>query len=372
MRVLIAPDKFKGSLSATAVADNLAKGFVEAGVETATLPLADGGDGSVAAALAAGFQPHACTVADALGRPRPTTIAVRGSTAVIELASSCGLSTLPSGVLAPMTASSYGFGEAIRYAIGLGARRLVLALGGSASTDGGTGILSALGYHFCDISGNDLSPTAQNLNRTRRVRCGDAVDLRGIELIAASDVTSTLLGPSGAAAIFGPQKGASLAQIDRLEAGLKTLVAAMQRSGWSDADACALAPGAGAAGGCGFAAMMLGAQIVSGADYFLDLLGFDQRLRDVDLVVTGEGRLDNQTLAGKLPVAVARRASPIPVIAVVGRNDLGDQATPFREVFAVADRSDTDTAGDGRRTAILLREIGTHVGYRLQGCSPKP
>jgi glycerate 2-kinase len=136
MRVLVAPDKFKGSLPATAVADNIAKGLAQSGADAVTLPLADGGDGSVAAALAAGMPPVAFTVADAQGQPRSTTIAFDGATAVVEVVSTCGLSTLPHRVLAPMTASSYGFGKAIRHTFVLGARRLVLALGGSASTDG--------------------------------------------------------------------------------------------------------------------------------------------------------------------------------------------------------------------------------------------
>jgi glycerate 2-kinase len=362
MRVLVAPDKFKGSLSATAVAANIAKGLAQSGVGAVTPPLADGGDGSVAAALAAGMRPVTCTVADAQGQPRTTTIAVDGPTAVIEVASTCGLSTLPHRVLAPMSASSYGFGEAIRHALGLGARRLVLALGGSASTDGGVGMLSALGYTFLDGHGRALSPAAHNLRGIRRVCVNDAVDLRGTELVVACDVTSPLTGPGGAAAVFGPQKGATIAEIDHLEAGLENLVSVFAQSGWSQAPFWSLAPGAGAAGGCGFAALSLGARNVSGADYFLDLLDFDQHRRDVDLVITGEGRLDEQTLAGKLPAVVAHRAAPTPVVAVVGRNDLTQPTSLFTDVFAVTDLAEADTATDAERTAEQLRRIGRHVG----------
>ena len=364
MRVLIAPDKFKGSLSATEVADNLATGLAGVGADCVTLPLADGGDGSVAAALAGGMRPHSCTVADAQARARTATIAVDGPTAVIEVANTCGLSTLPRGVLAPMTASSYGFGQAIRFAISLGARRLVLALGGSASTDGGAGMLSALGYTFLDADSRPITPSGGNLHHIHEVRADDAIDLSGLELVVASDVTSPLVGPSGAAAVFGPQKGASPSDIDQLESGLAQLVSAMSQSGWADAAQLALAPGAGAAGGIGFAALSIGGRVVSGADYFLDLLGFDERVQSVDLVVTGEGRLDSQTLAGKLPAVVARRAAPTPVVAVVGRNDLTGGTSVFAQTYAVADLSEADTAGDPVRTATLLRRIGADIGRR--------
>ena len=159
MRVLIAPDKFKGSLTAAEVADHLAKGLTEAGAHSRTLPLADGGDGSVAAALASGFHPLPVTVHGATGqRPQHGVVAFDDDTAIVEVANTCGLSTLPGGVLAPMTASSYGFGEAIRAALTLARTRLVLALGGSASTDGGIGMLAALGYRFLDRAGRPTRP----------------------------------------------------------------------------------------------------------------------------------------------------------------------------------------------------------------------
>ncbi|KZS67097.1 MAG: glycerate kinase [Mycobacterium pseudokansasii] len=365
MRALVAPDKFKGSLSATEVADNLAHGLAATGVHTVTLPLADGGDGSVAAAVAAGMRPHPCTVADALGRPHTATIAVDAETAVVEVANTCGLSTLPCNVLAPMTASSYGFGEAIRHAVGLGVRRIVLALGGSASTDGGAGLLAALGYTFHDSGGQPIRPEAHALNRIRRVDASRAVDLSGVELIVASDVTSPLTGPDGAAALFAPQKGAAVTDVDRLEAGLTGLVSALQRSACPDATALAQLPGAGAAGGCGFAALCLGARIVSGADYFLDLLGFQQRLPDVEVVITGEGCLDRQTLQGKLPAVVAQRAAPTPVIAVAGRTEIDSSSGIFTDIFTVAERTAADTRHDPVLTAELLYHIGVDIGVHL-------
>lgn len=365
MRVLIAPDKFKGSLPADAVADNLAAGLAEVGIGSVTLPLADGGDGSVAAALAVGYQPHVVAVSDALGHPRSSCIAVLDDTAVIEIANTCGLSTLPAGMLAPFAASSYGVGEAIRQAISAGVRRVVLALGGSASTDGGAGMLSALGYRLLDRAGKPVPAGAHHLTRIQHIDYSGGVDLIDVDFIVASDVTNTLTGPAGAAAVFGPQKGATTEDIRTLDAGLAALVRAAQRSGWPDG--MESAPGAGAAGGCGYAAMLLGGTVTSGAEHFLDLLGFDDQLRACDLVITGEGRLDHQTLSGKLPAAVAARSAPTPVIAVVGRNDLGKHFAPFDDVHAVADLTEADTASDPSRTASLLRQIGRQIGRKEYG-----
>ena len=365
MRVLIAPDKFKGSLTAAEVADHLSKGLAEAGAHSRTLPLADGGDGSVAAAVAAGFGSLPVDVHGATGQRHRSTVAYDADTTIVEVANTCGLATLPGAVRAPMAASSYGFGEAIRAALTLSRKRMVLALGGSASTDGGIGMLAALGYRFLDQAGDVVAPTADNLDRIHCVDSGRAVDLDGIELIVAGDVTSPLLGLTGAAAVFGPQKGANEVQVAELDAGLANLVVAFTRSGYADADAAAHASGSGAAGGLGFAAALLGATTASGAEYFLDLLDFDRLAADVDLVITGEGRLDHQTLQGKLPAAVALRAAPIPVVAVVGRNDLGDDtATAFADVYAVADLTETDTSRDPQRTAELLQHIGIQIGNR--------
>jgi glycerate kinase len=370
MRVLIAPDKFKGSLTAAEVADHLAKGLAQAGARTRTIPLADGGDGSVAAALAGGFTPLPVSVRGATGHDHSGLVAFNGDTAIVEVANTCGMETLPRGVHAPMTASSYGFGEAIRAALTLSRQRLVLALGGSASTDGGIGMLAALGYRFLDRAGQLLAPIAENLGRIHCVDRLKVLDLSGIDVVVAGDVTSPLLGPKGAAAVYGPQKGATAAQVAQLDAGLESLLAAFTRSGYTGAEPAARASGAGAAGGIGFAAMLLGATTVSGANYFLDLLDFDELVADAHIVITGEGRLDHQTLQGKLPAAVVLRAAPTPVVAVVGRNDLGaDTATGFADVFAVADLGDGDTSRDPQRTGVLLQHIGTRIATRYAASS---
>lgn len=372
MRVLIAADKFKGSLTAAEVADHVAKGLAEAGVPSSTLPLADGGDGSAAAALASGFHPLPVDVHGATGERHRGVVAFDLDTAIVEVANTCGLATLAGGVRAPMKASSYGFGEAVRAALALSRPRLVLALGGSASTDGGIGMLSALGYRFLDRAGELLAPVADNLDLIYCVDRHHAVDLSGIEITVATDVTSPLLGPTGAAAVFGPQKGTTAAQVAQLDAGLENLVDAFGRAGFDNAETFAHASGSGAAGGIGFAAMLLGASAASGAEYFLDLLNFDEHVADADLVITGEGRLDNQTLHGKLPAAVTLRAAPTPVVAVVGCNELDDDTAGahFADVFAVADYADRDTLRDPQYTAELLQHIGTHIGRKYSAGRP--
>lgn len=366
MRVLIAPDKFKGSLTAAEVADHLAKGLAETGAQIRTLPLADGGDGSVDAALVAGFHPLRVNVHGATGDEHHGVVAFDLDSALVEVANTCGLATLPGGALAPMTASSYGFGEAIRAALTLSRHRLVLALGGSASTDGGIGMLAALGYRFLDRTGALLAPTAENLAIIHCVDSHRALSLADMQITVAGDVTGPLLGLTGAAAVFGPQKGATADQVTHLDAGLHNLVGAFTRSGFDGAATFARAAGSGAAGGIGFATMLLGASMTSGAEYFLDLLDFDRHATDADLIITGEGRLDCQTLQGKLPAVVALRAAPTPVIAVVGCNDLErGTSTGFTDVLAVRDYADTDTSNDPQRTAELLQHIGTQIGIRF-------
>ncbi|MGW0002511.1 glycerate kinase [Nocardia grenadensis] len=372
MRVLVAPDKFKGSLSAAEVADRLAAGLAAAGVDTDRMPLADGGDGSVDAAVAAGFTPHPVTVAGAAGTPSYGRIAVRDGTAVVEVANTCGLTTLPNGRLLPLDASSLGMGQAIAQALRFRPRRLVLALGGSAGTDGGMGLLAALGFTFADARGIRLRACGRNLGRVHTVDSARAVKLTGIEIVVAGDVTNPLFGPDGAAAVYGPQKGATDAEVRFLDIGLRNLARAFARSGHPDATALAATAGAGSAGGIGFAALLLGGTIESGAGYFLDLLGFDRLRSGADLVVTGEGSIDEQTANGKLPAVLARRARPVPVVAVAGRNTLSpDRWGPagFTTIYSLGDYTDRDTAGDPELTRRLLTRIGREIG-RLPALTP--
>ncbi|WP_332602955.1 glycerate kinase [Arthrobacter sp. S2(2024)] len=367
MGVLIAPDKFKGSLTAGEVADALATGLRSAGaVQCELLPLADGGDGSVDAAVASGFARHALVVPGPTGQPVKASIAFDGVTAVVEVANTCGLGLLPDGRLLPLDASSRGFGESVLFALSLRPARIVLALGGSASTDGGMGMLTALGFRFLDASGHSLEGNGQNLGRVHSVDAPPG--LIGVELIVASDVHNPLCGPDGAPAVFGPQKGGSLADVAALDAGLTHFVSVLTSGGFENAASLAEHPGAGSAGGIGFACLLLGASQVSGADYFLDLLDFDTRKDGCDVVITGEGSIDEQTLAGKLPAAVARRSGTRPIIAVAGRSLLPRERWPemsLSRVYTLTDYTDLDSSKDPGLSVELLRRIGREIGEGL-------
>lgn len=365
MRVLVAPDKFKGSLSAAHVAEHLAAGLASVGIDCRQLPLADGGDGSVDATIAAGFTLHPITTAGATGTPHRGRIAVNATTAVVEVANTCGLTTLPSGRTAPLDASSLGVGQAIEHALRHRPTKLILALGGSASTDGGMGMLAALGFTFYDATGRLLRASGRTLPQIDRIDASRAVNLSGIEILIAGDVTNPLSGPNGAAHTYGPQKGADPATVDYLDAGLDNLVEVFTNSGYPEARALADSAGAGSAGGIAFAAMLLGARMVSGAEYFLDLLDFDSYLTNTDLVVTGEGSIDEQTEHGKLLTVLAGRSHPVPVIAVAGRNTLPRsrwQQAGFSRIYTISDYTDHDTATDRALTGELLTYIGHEIG----------
>jgi glycerate kinase len=367
LTILIAVDKFKGSLTAPEVAHwlgtGLAAGSGRRPVTCRTLPLADGGDGSVQAALDAGFAPLSTRIQGPTGDPAEATIAFNGSTAVVEVATTCGLQMLPPGKPAPLASSSAGFGQAIRAALEWGPQQIVLALGGSATTDGGAGMLGALGVRFLDAAGNRLAPTGETLKDIARIDTAGLIPLHGVEFVAANDVRNPLLGPDGAAAVYGPQKGASPTDVRLLEGGLANLARRLDEAGWPGT-AAAAAPGAGSAGGLGYAAMLLGARMVSGADFFLDLLEFDRALEGCDLVITGEGKMDEQTLSGKLPLVVARRSAPVPVIAVVGHNALPVDRLPEHHIGAIhalSGMTDKDSAADPELSASLLATLGRRI-----------
>ena len=321
-RVLLAPDKFKGSLRATEVAARLSAGLTRAGfrAEVVPLPVADGGDGTVDAAVSAGYRRVELEVRGPVGRPVTAAFALLDETAVVEAAQACGLTLLAPDELAPLTATSRGVGELILAATRMGAKRLVLAVGGVATTDGGAGLLQALGARLIGESGSGLPPGGAELARLATLDLSQVADLSGVEFLLASDVNNPLLGPSGAAAVYGPQKGASPRDVKLLEAGLAR---------WADVaeEACGAtardAPGAGAAGGLGFAArLFLGARMRPGIELLLEMLSFGEQLDGARLVITGEGSLDAQSLHGKAPVGVARAAAahdpPVPVVAVAG------------------------------------------------------
>jgi glycerate kinase len=240
----------------------------------------------------------------------------------------------------------------------------VLALGGSASTDGGAGMLAALGAVFLDADGHALDPTGARLGDIAHVDTRNLADLSRVELVVAADVTNPLLGADGAAAVFGPQKGADPDQVTALDEGLARLVQLLPAKLGGDTAALAAEPGAGAAGGLGFACRWLGGRRVAGAGFFLDLLGFDEALAACDAVVTGEGCMDGQTLNGKLPAVVARRSAPRPVYAVVGQSRLRDEERRQLGLEGIEALSALTTA-DPSVDAGLSRALATRAGERI-------
>ncbi|MGW5109031.1 glycerate kinase [Nocardia sp. NPDC004123] len=367
-RVLIASDKFKGSLTAAQVGAAVRAGIRRArpDASVAVVPVADGGDGTVAAALAAGFDAVPLTASGPTGEPVLTAYARRDDLAVVEMADVSGLVRLPEGRLRPMTATSRGTGEVMAAAVAAGCRRIVLGIGGSAGTDGGAGLLEALGARLLDADGQPIGDGGAALTRVHAI---DLTALRermdGVEVTVACDVDNPLTGPYGAAAVYGPQKGADPAQVAELDAALGQWAQRLAAELGSDRRDAA---GAGAAGGVGFAALaVLGATLRPGIELMLELVGFDARLAGVDLVVTGEGKLDEQTLHGKAPagVAAAARAAGVPVVAVCGRNTL--PADRLRETGFAAAYSLIEIEPDELRClsagAMLLQQLGIRIAH---------
>ena len=365
-RVVIASDKFKGSLTATEVAQALAAGMLDVlpRLQTVLLPVADGGDGTVAAALSAGYDKITVDAVGPTGEQVRAPYALHGDRAVVELAAVVGLSMLPGGRLDPLRSSTYGLGLVIADAIRRGATAVVLGLGGSASTDGGAGMVQALGARLLDADGHDLQPGGGALANLAHLDLAPLrARLEAVKIIVASDVDNPLLGPNGAAAVFGPQKGAQPQDVQMLERGLRhwsELVS--QATERNDTER----PGAGAAGGAGYAALaVLNAEIRPGIELILDLIDFDAKVAGADLVVTGEGSLDEQSLAGKAPVGVARAAAKagVPVIAVAGRLQLSEQRLQQAGISAAYPLSDLEPDPDRSiaNASTLLRQLGTHI-----------
>ena len=351
MRVVVAPDKFKGSLTAPQVAARVAAGLSRAapGIEVVQVPVADGGDGTLEAALSAGFRRVPVRAEGPTGEPVDTAYAERDGVAVVELADVSGLRRLPGGRLAARAASSYGTGQVIRAALDAGCRRIVLGIGGSASTDGGAGMVQALGGRLVDTGGGEVGRGGAALVAVRSLDlAGLHPALKQAEVVVASDVDNPLLGPRGAAAVYGPQKGASPVDVAELDAALARWADAVHRATGIDS---AETPGAGAAGGVGFAALaVLGARLQPGIDLILDLVRFREALPGARLVICGEGSLDAQTLHGKAPagVAAAARAAGIPAVAVAGRSLLS--AAELEPAGILAAYALSDLEPDPRRS----------------------
>jgi glycerate kinase len=335
------------------------------------MPIADGGDGTVEAALGAGYLRVDAEVTGPTGTPVTAAFAWHAptATAVVEMAQASGLERLPGGIRAPMAATTYGTGELVRAALDAGARRIILGVGGSASTDGGLGFLEALGALAVNHRGRRLGRGGGVLPDLGRLDFTTLdARLETCEVILATDVDNPLLGPRGAAAVYGPQKGASPAQVTALDEGLRHFADAVHRASGSSPEVREQ-PGAGAAGGLGFAALaVLEATTRPGVDVVLELAGFAgvlDRLSGNDLVITGEGSLDPQTLNGKAPAGVARAAAArgVPVVAVCGRLGLTEHQLAhvgIARAYALTDL-ETDLQRSIHNAAPLLTTLGRRI-----------
>ena len=341
-RVLLAIDSFKGGVSSTQAESAVAEGVrsVWPDAEVSTLPLADGGEGTLDAVAACGGEIVTCEVAGPLGEhvPARMLVDVERESAVIEMAEAAGIGYSPCTESAALAATTYGVGELMLRAVRAGAKTLYIGLGGSATNDGGAGMLQALGARLVDDRGCDIAPGLAGLEQVASVDLVPAVRaLDGVRIVVLSDVENPLVGRRGALTVFGGQKGLPtgdaevLRKYDSWMVGygrlLDAAIAEVRTQGLLRVPEGARTfgsvlgvPGAGAAGGLGAALLALGAELRSGVETVLDLVGFDERVRDVDLVITGEGNMDEQSAAGKAPVGVARRAKRYgkPVAAVVG------------------------------------------------------
>ncbi|AKT93105.1 glycerate kinase [Campylobacter gracilis] len=320
MKVLVAIDSFKGSLSSLEAGNAVKSGIEKLGCEVLVKPIADGGEGSVEAladALKARFMD--VIVANPLGEKTPARYALKGELGILEMASASGLPLIEKSRRNPLKTSTYGFGEMIAHAIAHGARKFIIGIGGSATNDAGMGMLRALGFKFKDANGAELAGAGEDLIKLATIDYTSVLPhLKECEFLIACDVDNPLFGENGAAYIYAPQKGADAAMVKQLDAGLINFASVVSkhlgRELWNS-------PGAGAAGGLGFGFVsFLNATLKPGIDIITEEIGLDRDMKGAELVITGEGRLDFQSSMGKTPCGVAKIAASygVPVIALAG------------------------------------------------------
>ena len=372
MRIVIAPQEFKGSLTAVQAAQAIASGLRRAlpDAELVLVPMADGGPGTVEAVVTAkGGCWHKTAVHDPLGAPVDAAWGVVDeSIAVIEMAAASGLALVPESRRDPRTTSTYGTGEIIAAALAAGCRRIIVGMGGSATNDGGAGVAQALGARLLDDTGDDLPPGGAALARLARI------DVSGLDprlprarLFAATDVFNPLCGPQGASAVYGPQKGATPEMVQKLDAALARYAAVIERDlGVRVLDVA----GAGAAGGLGAGLVaFLGAEILPGAQLVAETVGLEQQMTGADLVIAGEGRLDVQTGFGKAPWEVARlaHAAGVPVISIAGslREDCGPELLDAFDAVATILPPGVPPQEAMARGGELLAAVAEQVGRLL-------
>ncbi|WP_052810203.1 glycerate kinase family protein [Streptomonospora alba] len=366
MRIVIAPDKFAGTLSAVEAAEAVAEGWrsVAPEAQTRLLPLSDGGPGFVEVlhtALGGTLQETEAT--GPLGDPVPVRYLMSGATAYIESAQACGLHLVPQERRDPGATTSRGVGELIAHAVAAGARSVVVGLGGSSTNDGGAGMLAALGAE----PGDALSGGGAALSRlSAPVDLSAARDaVRGVALVAATDVDNPLLGLQGASAVFGPQKGADADQVQRLDTALGTFAEA------TDPGVLREEAGAGAAGGLGYGMLLVGGAVESGVARVLGAVGLTEDVASADLVITGEGSFDTQSLRGKLPHGVARAAADqgVPCVVLAGAVAVGRQeaaAAGIAETYSLVESAGSTEAALSN-SAEELRKLAAGVARRWSG-----
>jgi glycerate kinase len=369
VRVLVAPDKFRGTLTAPQAARAMAAGWLRArpGDSVECVPMADGGEGTLETMVdGMGGRIERARVPGPLGDPVDASFglvrAEEGLMAVVELARASGLQLVSEQRRDALRASTRGTGELIRAALAAKPARVIVGVGGSATTDGGAGIGQGLGVRLLDPRGEPIPPGGEGLLKLARIDASETDPaVRGVAFTVASDVDNPLTGPRGAARVFGPQKGASSDDVVMLDRALLHLAAVVERDLGVDLRDT---PGAGAAGGSGFGLMAFcGASLRPGVEVVMDAIGFGRRLRGADLVITGEGKLDEQSLHGKVPDGVLRAAREASVAAAIlcGRAEVEPQGVRVR---SLVDRFGEERAMTDTRTAVeeLAAEIAQEIG----------
>lgn len=365
MKIVIAPDKFKDSLSAIKVCENLVKGLTnkDSTFDFISCPLADGGEGSLETLnYHLNFEPVELIVNDPLFRPVSSTYFISNNTAFIEMSSASGLVLLKEVDRNPMLTSSIGTGELILDAINKGVKKINLFIGGSATNDGAVGIAYALGYRFYDSIGNHLSPIGGNLNLIDTIDSSKVrINLKEFDINVFCDVDSPMFGEDGAAFTFASQKGANFSQVKYLDKGLKNLASKLTKNDYKN---IAYIPGSGAAGGVGGGLIaFLNAKLVSGIDKIIEVVQLEKLINNCDLIITGEGKLDSQTEKGKVISGVCRLATKYqkPVIAVCGCEEKHiSKKLGIKKVYAIEDRA--NSFEDSMKNAgEYLIEIGNEI-----------
>jgi glycerate kinase len=376
MKIVVAPDSFKGSLTSAEAAAAVARGIerVSKKISAVCVPLADGGEGTVAALVAAaGGAIRMARVTGPLGAPVDAIYGVidRGRTGVVEMAASSGLPLVPAAKRDPLAATTYGAGELVRKAIADGCKKIVIGAGGSATVDGGLGLLQALGAVFRDAKGKPVGRGGRELERVASVDPASLpATVWGVTFTVAADVTNPLCGPRGAALVYGPQKGATPAVARRLDRGLRRFAGVVRKR--LNRDALKI-PGGGAAGGLAAGAWaFLDAEIRSGVDLVLEKAKLDKKLIDCDLVITGEGRTDAQTRFGKAPLGVARVAKKLGVPVVCLSGSFGEGVTRlydegFTAFFSLVDGPIPTAEAMARAGELLERAAENVVRLFLKG-----